>query len=241
MVTFSKRITGSRVVDRWAHHGQPACRGCNTLERMRSLTAVAMLLVVGAGLTACTEEKPKKAETEPSSQPTPLSAFNPGSVTVARADFCGLVPPSAAEQALGGPVATTSDYVNGERSQVTDELDDVAHEFSCSWSGEDGATARAWVFAPVVTTEQARAMIRQLGRDKGCSTPDAESFGKPSVATVCTTSADDRQPRAAYHGLFVDAWVSCSVSGVADDEKALLDRAGEWCVQVATAVDTGLD
>ncbi len=206
---------------------------------MRSFAAVVMLLAVGAGLTACTEEKAKKPETEPTTTPTPLSRFDSGSVTVARADFCGLVPPSAAEKAVGGPVATTSDYVNGERSQVTDELDDVAHEFSCSWSGEDGATARAWVFAPVVTKKQARAMVRELGREKGCSTPDAESFGKPSVATVCPTSADG-QLRAAYHGLFVDAWLSCSVSGAAD-EKALLDRAGEWCVQVATAVDTGLD
>ncbi len=208
---------------------------------MRSFTAVVMLLAVGAGLTACTEEKAKKPEAEPTTTPTPLSGFDSGSVTVARADFCGLVPPSAAELALGGPVATTSDYVNGERAQITDALHDVAHEYSCSWSGEDGATARAWVFAPVVTRKQARAMIRELGREKGCSTPDAESFGKPSVATVCTTSADGRQLRAAYHGLFVDAWLSCSVSGGADDEKALLDRAGEWCVQVATAVDTGLD
>jgi hypothetical protein len=208
---------------------------------MRSFMAVVMLLVVGAGLTGCTEEKAKKPEAEPTTTSTPLSGFDSNSVTVARADFCGLVPTSAAELALGGPVATTTDYVNGERVQVTDALRDVAHEYSCSWQDEDGATARAWVFAPVVTKEQARATIRELGREKGCSTPDAESFGQPSIATVCRTSAGGRYLRAAYHGLFVDAWLSCSVTGGADDEKALLRRAGEWCVQVATSVDTGLD
>ena len=155
---------------------------------MRSLTTVLMLFAVGAGLTACTEEKAKKAEAEPTTTPTLLSGFDSGSVTVARADFCGLVPPSAAEQALGGPVATTSEYVNGERAHITDRLHDVAHEFSCSWSGEHDATARAWVFAPAVTKKQAKAMIRELGREKGCSTPSAESFGRPSVATVCSTS-----------------------------------------------------
>ena len=43
---------------------------------------------------------------------------------------------------------------------------------------------------------------------------------------------------AAYRGLFVDAWLSCSVTDGGREklsEKALLTKAGDWCVQVATA------
>lgn len=205
---------------------------------MRSLVAALLLVSLGGGLTACTNGAPKAPASAPSVAPTPLSVFDTRSVTVARADFCGLIPRSAAERALAAPVASESDYANGERSTIVPHVHDVSHEFSCSWSAADGTTARAWVFAPRVPKAQAKSMIRDLRRQKRCSTPDAPAFGKPSVATVCTSHTGIE---AAYHGLFVDAWLSCSVSGTRADKSALLDRAGEWCVQVAAAADTGQD
>jgi hypothetical protein len=204
---------------------------------MPRFVALLALVAVAGSVTACDGSPPEQPKAEPTTTPTPLPGFDTRTVTVARADFCGLVPTSAAELALGAPVADTSDYANGERSHITGDVRDVAHEFSCSWSAADGSTARAWVFAPRITRKQARSLVRGLGRGDGCSTPQATAFGKPSVATVCTSSND---VDAAYHGLFVDAWLSCSVSSSAGaDRTALLDRTGEWCVQVASAVDTG--
>jgi hypothetical protein len=203
---------------------------------MRRFAALLVLLAVAGNSTACTDAPADKPNVEPSTTPTPLSGFDTRAVSIARADFCGLVPESAAELALGAPIESTSDYGNGERAKITREVHDVAHEFSCSWSTEAGTTARAWVFAPRITKKQARAMVRQVSREQGCSVPDAPAFGKPSVATVCTS---DTGAEAAYHGLFVDAWLSCSVSTTGSEDEALLDRSGAWCVQVAAAANTG--
>lgn len=210
---------------------------------MRSYAAPVLLLALGIGLStglgACSGDEPRKPEAGPTATPTPLSAFDSTAVTLARADFCGLIPDSAAEEALGAPVAKRSDYGNGERAEVARGVRDVAHEFSCSYSAADGATARAWVFAPQVTEKRARGLVRDLHRRQGCKTPTADGFGTPSVLTVCRAGAGTE---AAYHGLFVDAWLSCSVtSGKAAAGTAradLLARTGRWCVQVATAVDT---
>jgi hypothetical protein len=64
--------------------------------------------------------------------------------------------------------------------------------------------------------------------------PDASAFGSPSVAVGCRAG---RTLTAAYHGLFGDAWLSCSlavpVGGAARAD--LVDRAGRWCVAVAAA------
>lgn len=210
---------------------------------MRSCAVAVLLLVLGSGLAACTGDEAEKPRVEPTTTtPTPLAAFDTRAVTLARADFCGLIPESAAEQALGAKVATRSDYGNGQRAVVSPGVRDVAHEYSCSYATADGATARAWVFAPRLTTRDARGLVRALRRERGCATPDAAAFGKPTVGTVCTSATG---VEAAYHGLFVDAWLSCSVTrGTAEGtgaEAALLERAGEWCVQVAAAVDTSAD
>jgi hypothetical protein len=38
-----------------------------------------------------------------------------------------------------------------------------------------------------------------------------------------------------FHGLFGDAWLSCSLSAVGADQDGLVDRTGRWCVAVAQA------
>ncbi len=202
------------------------------------LTAAATLLLVLAGSAGCSGDEDPAAELPAAkvrTTPTPLTAFDTGTVIVARADFCSLVPESAVNQALGAEFTSTTDYVNGERAEIAPGVRDVAHEFSCTWVSDDGTTARAWVFAPRVTTRSARAMVARLSVQEDCTTPDAPDFGAPSVATVCATQSGTE---AAYHGLFVDAWLSCSLTQQSGSDDELLDRAGLWCVQVAKAVDT---
>ncbi|CUR59507.1 conserved exported hypothetical protein [metagenome] len=202
------------------------------------LNAAAALLLVLAGAAACTggdDPADRLPAAKVSTTPTPLTAFDTGSVVVARADFCSLVPESAVNDALGAEFTSTTDYINGERAEIAPGVRDVAHEFSCTWVSEEGTTARAWVFAPRITAGLARGIVARLSQQQDCTTPAAPAFGTPSVATVCATRLGTR---ATFHGLFVDAWLSCSLTQQSGTEKELLERTGLWCVQVAKAVDT---
>ncbi len=196
----------------------------------------ALLLALGT-LAACTDPGRPDAQTPsaPTPAPTPLSAFDTSAVIIARADFCGLLPESAVERALGGPATTIDDYGNGERATLAPGVRDISHEYGCTFRADDETFARAWVFAPPVTNRAARRVIRGLKRQPGCTVPEAAAFGQPSIATLCTTSSSIE---AAYHGLFVDAWLNCSVRQPGADTDGLLERAGQWCVEVATALDT---
>ena len=99
----------------------------------------------------------------------------------------------------------------------------------------DGTTARAWVFAPPVTQKRARALAGGASRGAGCRVAeDAPSFGAPSVAVTCETP---QRTTTSFHGLFGDAWLSCSLSVAGDGD--LLERAGRWCVTVADAARLG--
>ena len=114
-------------------------------------------------------------------------------------------------------------------------MQDVAHEFGCTWRRTDGSTARAWVFTPPVTAGRARALARTTASTPGCSeVADAPAFGRPSAAVVCRA---DGTLEASYRGLFGDAWLSCALAAPVSpaDRADLVDRAGRWCVAVATA------
>ena len=206
--------------------------------------AAAALLLLGTGLTGCTggeDEPPVPSPAPPpsaSASPTPLDAFDSTRVTVARAGFCGLVPADAIEAALGANAVSEATYGNGQRAELAVGLRDVAHEYGCTWTAADGTQARAWVFAPPVPADDARTLSRTLGDRAGCTTPDAPAFGRPSVATLCRAG---RGTTATYAGLFVDAWLSCSLreTGPRRAQQGLLRRTGLWCVDLATALDTG--
>ncbi|RJS45161.1 hypothetical protein [Nocardioides cavernaquae] len=149
----------------------------------------------------------------------------------------------------------TRHYANGELSPDTG---DIAHEYGCIFDGETGLTAKAWVFAPPVTPDEATRLVAEAGKVRGCQPVDPHDFGSPAVGTLCRTSTTTT---VTYRGLFGDAWLSCSItapvakpadqpaSGAASTAtaaseaaptagvltgKALTDRAGSWCVQVAT-------
>jgi hypothetical protein len=173
---------------------------------------------------------------------TPLSAYDTSTVAVDRSAFCSGLQPADVTAALGGEPESSSSYGNGQRGQLTRTVEDVAHEYSCTWVGPDGATARGWVFAPPVTPGEARALAKAAAREPGCDAlPGAPDFGSPTAAIACTGAGDQR---VSFRGLFGDAWLACSVSaprtaGLTQD--ALVDRAGRWCVSVARAASRQAD
>lgn len=193
----------------------------------RVAAAVLATLVAVTGLTACDgDEQPQTPVSSIVS--TPLADFSTTGITIARADFCSRVAPAAVEEALGSTPESADSYANGDRAQLAPGLRDVAHEYGCVWKAADGTVARAWVLAPPVTAEQAAA-LRRAATGRGCRpVEDAPPYGDPSVAVRCGT-------QTAFHGLFGDAWLSCSVEATAGAPDALLDRTGRWCVTVARA------
>jgi hypothetical protein len=148
--------------------------------------------------------------------------------------FCSRLADDAVEAAIG-TVASTRHYGNGERARLTGGVRDVAHEYNCTFVGSSGDVARAWVFVPRVTRAQARALVGGVRRQAGCRLIDGQSFGSPGTGSICVRGS---RTEAAYRGLFVDAWLSCSVTDGGREkisEKSLLKKTGDWCVQAATA------
>lgn len=198
--------------------------------------ALLAALLVLPGVAACQDESPAPAAA-PSEPGTPLASFDTSGLSVARSQFCATVAPAEAERLLGGPVTSSTTYDNGEPAQLTGKVHDVAHEFGCTWTADDGSVARAWVFAPPVTVDRAHLLARTAAKaaGPGCNrAKPAPAFGSPSAAVSCR---HDGRLEASFHGLFGDAWLSCSLERAASsgDAQRLLERAGRWCVAVATA------
>ncbi|MBB3041130.1 hypothetical protein [Nocardioides soli] len=192
----------------------------------RGVVAAALIpLVVLAGCTSAGDEP----TAEPSATVTALADLATDDVAVVRGDFCARVSPQEVEEALGGAATDTTDattWSNGDRARVADGVRDVVHEFGCAWT-TDVNTARAWVFAPPVTGRQAHRLGRAAVRGDGCErVPDAERFGAHSLAVVCRAAGE---ATTTYHGLFGDAWLSCSLTG------ADLARTDRWCAAVLQA------
>jgi hypothetical protein len=191
-------------------------------------------LAVTAGVLVLSDEGEPTPPPEPAYESTPLARFDTSTVTVVRAPFCDRVPDQAVTEALGGGTGTLTSYENGQRAEVAPGVEDVAHEYGCLVVADDGAEARAWLFAPPVTRARAADLVALAAEQRRCARqPDAPSYGDPSVALVCR-SGDFRS--ASFRGLFGDAWLSCSVTAPAGlAEAELLDRAGRFCVAVAEA------
>jgi hypothetical protein len=200
---------------------------------MSRIAAVLVALAIAAAGCSGDDDAPPE---ESSVTPTPLSEFATDTLTVARADFCSQVAPGAVEDALGGRSQSADAWANGDRARLTQGVTDVAHEYGCRWTTADGTTAQGWVFAPPVTPGQAERLRHAAAQADGCEpVPNAPRFGSRSVAVRC----DDGT--TAYHGLFGDAWLSCSLTGPAGDDAAddAVDRTGRWCVAVAQASAVG--
>jgi len=184
--------------------------------------------VLALALVGCTSDEADPPE-QPQATSTPLSDFATDDVIVTRGEFCARVAPEAVTEALAGEATDDGSWANGDRTKLADGVRDVAHEYGCSWTGADGTVASAWVFAPPVTPASAAALARKARRADGCRpVPDAPAYGAHSTAVRCGDEI-------SFHGLFGDAWLSCSLSPVGADPDGLVDRGGRWCVAVAQA------
>ncbi|TYL50085.1 hypothetical protein FXB39_10515 [Nocardioides sp. BGMRC 2183] len=166
---------------------------------------------------------------------TPLAEFDTSTVALSRTGFCDRLPSEAVAAALDvagseEDEVVTREYGNGEKAKVAGRRD-VMHEFGCSF-GSGRAAASAWLFAPPVTEQRARELIRTTAADGCRRIADAPSYGEPSVALSCGGA----RPTVSFRGLFGDAWLTCQLrAGERTDADELVDRAGRWCVAVARA------
>lgn len=188
-----------------------------------ALAAVAVTAaVVGVGVVA--NEPTGPAPTTPLA--TALAAADTTTMTVRRRAFCTAVPAADTVAALGSGASRPTSYRPGQKVALTPAVTDVADEWGCSWTGTAGRAARAWLFAPPVTTARATTLAGQL--PKGCQRVDAPAFGAPSAAAACGDTL-------LLRGLFGDAWLSCELTAPGLAPTLLLDRAGRWCLVVARA------
>ncbi len=219
--------------------------------------AVAAVVVAGLLASACTSTGagPDGATTG-SASPTvstgPQEAhLDLSALAVPRADVCGLLAADDVEQALGGPLAGTDHYGNGDTAEVAPGRVDVVHEFGCVYLGKDGTAARTWIFARPVLPQEARELVRRARRGRDCAFPASVRFGTPSLTSVCEVEgAPTEGPlvRARLEGLYGDAWMGCEVSEptaeptaqpTAQDGRAdVVQRAEQWCTEVVTAIST---
>lgn len=216
-----------------------------TAPALRLLPALALLLApVLAGCTGG-DDGPAPGSAPSSAAPTSLDAYDTAGLSLGRTSPCPALSEDAVARALGGDVAGSSTWANGERARLAIGVRDVAQEAGCAFRGEAGTSARAWVFAPPVAPSRARAVERTLRSEQGCRrVADAPAFGEPGVGRTCV-----RQDRvvASFGGLFGEAWLGCSVAVPRsaargdDGRSALVRRTGEWCVRVVEAAQQETD
>jgi hypothetical protein len=198
---------------------------------MRRVGSVAAATLLVAGLVAGCSLPGGSPEPEPDADPTTLPSYDAAQAEVVRGPFCDRISPTGVEHAVGSAPEDSAHWDNGDRVRLPDGSRDRVHEYGCSWSGEDGSVATAYLFVPPVTIRQARSLVR--GRlPAGCSSMASDGFGSPSVATRCV--GDDATTELTYRGLFGDAWLVCSLR-TAGDPANLPTRASAWCVDVLEA------
>ena len=198
----------------------------------RSILIVSAAVLALGVITGCSDDE--KAAPDPA--PTPIASLNTVEMELPRIEFCQLVSDSAVEDAVGGKPASDSSYGNGEELEVTGVGKDVVHEIGCSWTGEDGTNARAWVFARPVNPEFAGSVIASGKKTKGCSPITGPPYGKPAASQACRLP--DGTQRLRHAGLFGQTWLTCDLTAGEVDQAALRERTDDWCSEVANALNT---
>ena len=182
-------------------------------------------------LAGCAQEE--RAAPEPA--PTPIGDLNTATMQLPRIEFCSLVEDSAIADALGGNEVSEAAYGNGDEVELAGVGRQVVHELGCSWTGEDGASARAWVFARPVSTEFAQTVVATGHTTKGCRTVSGPEFGTPSSTQVCDLPTV--RSRVRHAGLFGQTWLTCELEATDRQADALRSRADQWCVAVTNGLD----
>jgi hypothetical protein len=217
------------------------------------VTAVAVVaaLAVGRGVGEDRPQQPRHDGTGPAGGDAAEAHLDLSALPVPRTEFCDTLGEDDVEQALGGPVADTAHYGNGDDFAVMPGQVDISHEYGCVFESGDGTTASAWVFARPVLASEASRFVRRTRRAPGCAVPESLVFASPGVTSVCRVpaprSGGGPAVRARLEGLFGDTWLGCEVSeplrateasGTASPttRAGVLQRAEQWCTEVVTAV-----
>ncbi len=195
------------------------------------LFGFAALLTLGV-MAGCSEDE----KTAPKPAPTPIASLNTVEMELPRIEFCQLVSDAAVEDALGGKPASDSSYGNGDEVAVAGVGEDVVHEIGCSWAGENGTTARAWVFARPVAPDFARSVIASGKKTDGCRTIAGPPYGEPAATQLCRLAGGEQRLRHA--GLFGQTWLTCDLAATDVDQAALRERTDAWCSEVVNALNT---
>lgn len=210
-----------------------------SVPRSRRRWGTALLPLVLA-VTGCTSSPEPEAGPSPSASEPPVSRVDLSGLPVARAAFCDLLDQESIGDALGGTVIGTDHYDNGDEVNITPDLEDISHEFNCTYYGAPPAKARVWVFARPVLEPEARSLVREARRDGGCSFPDTVGFGSPYVASVCRADTDQRAVRVRLQGLFGDSWLSCELTRPGSAKEGRTEQAvaaaEQWCTDVVTTI-----
>jgi hypothetical protein len=221
--------------------------------RWRRIAGIVTASALLAGCTSGTDAPQDAGATASTASSAMPSVVEPdlSGVTVPRADVCGLLAEEDVERALGGPVADTAHYDNGEPFEVTRGRVDISHEYGCLFEGDDATVARTWIFARPVRKPEARTLVRRARRERGCAFPEPLVLGTPGLTSVCEEPGprSERGPllRTRLAGLFGDTWLTCEISeplqasgaGGSDTPSPrteTLRRAERWCTSVVATV-----
>jgi hypothetical protein len=196
----------------------------------RRLACVAATFLLATGCSQGETTAPKAA-------PTPLADLNSSAIQVPRIEFCTLLPQAAVRTALGGKPDSSSSYRNGDDVALPGVGKQVVHEIGCSWSTDDGSSARAWIFARPVDAAFARQAIASSRKTEGCQVGDGAAYGEPSVTQTCRPP--DGSTRVRHAGLFGQTWLTCEVTDPGNGVASVRERADAWCVDVVNALNTG--
>ena len=94
--------------------------------------------------------------------------------------FCDGIDDRQVSAALDGDPADSSSWENGDTIDLGNGVEDVAHEFGCRYTAEDGTIAQAWVFAPAGRRRRRSAWSRpRQGGRAARSAPDRRSAPRP--------------------------------------------------------------
>ncbi len=167
-----------------------------------------------------------------------MADLNAKAMVVPRIEFCPLVSDAAVHDALGKDPDSKTSYGNGDEQQLPGVGKEVVHEIGCSWSTENGASARAWIFARPGDEAYARTVIASGRRTEGCRSTRGPSYGDPSETQTCRLP--DGSQRVRHAGLFGQTWLTCELTATDPAAKGTLaKRSEQWCVEVANALNTG--
>lgn len=221
-------------------------RVVHTRRRTRSILVT--LLTPALLLTGCTffSSEPQKTGPSPSVSPTD-SKLDLSRLPIPRTQICELLSDDGVKEALGGPIAGTDHYGNGDEVEVAPGLVDVSHEYGCVYRAKSGDNARVWVFARPVARSEARTLVRRARHGRDCAFPKPLGFGSPGLTSVCELASTRSGPdhaaatvRTRLEGLFGDTWVGCEVAepleGSSGSGGDVVQRAVSWCTEVVTTV-----